>query len=99
MTIVKKKLLKRSCKIQKIIKPKNTKNFLWDKKQFNQSNFKKLLKYYFNRFKARFKAKLVAQKFLQVSNINFCKTFILTMKKKLFKIYLTLYLALNLVIH
>ena len=48
---------------------------------------------------ARFKARLVAQRFLQVLGIDFCETFAPTIRRKLLRIYLALCLALNLVIH
>lgn len=57
------------------------------------------VKYYPNSVIAKFKAKLVAQKFFQVQKINFSKIFILTVRKKSLQIYLTLCLILNLFIH
>lgn len=57
------------------------------------------IKYYPNRSIARFKVKLIAQKFSHVQGINFCKTFATTIKKKSLQIYLAICLALNLIIH
>lgn len=57
------------------------------------------VKYHPDEFVASFKARLVIQEFSQVPNINFCKIFVLNVKRKLLQIYLALCLALNLFIY
>ena len=57
------------------------------------------VKYHPDRSVARFKARLVAQGFLQILGIDFAETFAPTMRRKLLQIYLAICLFLNLIIH
>ena len=57
------------------------------------------VKYHPNGSVARFKARLVAQGFSQVQGINFLETFAPTVRRESLRIYLALYLMLNLFIH
>ena len=57
------------------------------------------MKYNPDGFVAKFKAKIVAQRFLQVLSIDFTKTFAPTMRKKSLHIYLTFCLIFNLFIY
>ena len=55
--------------------------------------------YHSNSSVARFKARLVIRGFSQVQGIDFLETFALIIKKELLRIYLVLYLILNLFIY
>ena len=57
------------------------------------------VKYYPDKSVARFKARLVAQRFSQVPGFDFCETFVPIVKRKSLQIHLALYLALNLFFH
>lgn len=57
------------------------------------------VKYHSNGSIARFKARLIAQRFSQVQGINFLETFASTVRKESLHIYLALYLMLNLFIY
>ena len=57
------------------------------------------VKYHSNGSVAKFKARLVAQGFSQVQEIDFLETFAPTVRRESLRIYLTLCLMLNLFIH
>lgn len=57
------------------------------------------IKYHPNRSVVRFKARLVTQDFLQISGIDFSKTFAFIVKKKSLRIYLAICVLLRLFIY
>lgn len=57
------------------------------------------IKYNTDESVAKFKVRLVAQRFSQVQGIDFSKTFASIVRREFLRIYLTIYIALNLFIH